>query len=184
MKTLKTSDSLCLFLIFFFPFFLLVIFPVFAEDTDCTKCHESLSKGKVIHQALSMGCTTCHSAIDTNTVPHKTLNRNSKGLSTKQLDLCYGCHDKSQFMKNNVHSAIVLGCTSCHDPHSSSDAKLLVSNLPELCFNCHEKNLIVGKNNSHQLTAGEMCTSCHNPHSTDAPQLLLTKKPQTYVMKK
>jgi predicted CXXCH cytochrome family protein len=72
-----------------------------------------------------MGCASRHTAVDASDVPHKIINRNPKGLSTKMRDLCYGCHDRKPFMKTTVHGAVMLGCTSCHSPHTSDQAHLL-----------------------------------------------------------
>lgn len=174
MKISKSYNFFRLFLIFLVFTFLFISGTAFPEDMDCLRCHETLSKGNVVHQALSMGCSSCHSAIDATRLPHKTTNRKAKGLSSKQPDFCYDCHDKAQFMKKTVHDAMVLGCTSCHNPHASKDTKLLVSALPQLCFNCHDENLIMGKNSTHPQVEGVACTTCHNPHSTDTPQLLVT----------
>ena len=148
-----------------------------AEDVDCRVCHEQLFKEKVVHAALQMGCQTCHTAIDAKDIPHKKTNNIGKGLSAEQPDLCFGCHDKSKFQKKTVHAAVSMGCTGCHNPHSSKNAKLLVSELPDLCFNCHDKKSFMGKKTIHPPVMGGMCTGCHNPHASDAPKLLLSEPP-------
>jgi predicted CXXCH cytochrome family protein len=142
----------------------------YAEETDCTACHEPITIGKSVHPALAMGCDACHTAIDPTTVPHKITNKNSRGLSAKMRDLCFGCHDKEPFTKTTVHGAILLGCTSCHNPHASDNAKLLKDKLPVLCITCHEDGFSKGK--GHALAGHEACMTCHNPHSTDAPKLV------------
>lgn len=148
-----------------------------AEDSDCLMCHEQLSKEKVVHAAVQMGCPTCHTAIDAKDIPHKKTSNVSKGLSSEQPELCFGCHDKTKFQKKTVHAAVSMGCTGCHNPHSSRNEKLLVSALPDLCFNCHDKKLFMGKKTVHPPVMGGMCTNCHNPHSSDAPKLLLSEPP-------
>jgi predicted CXXCH cytochrome family protein len=148
----------------------------FAEQPDCLMCHEPLSKEKVVHAALQMGCPTCHSAIDATDIPHKKTNKIAKGLSSDQPDLCYDCHDKSMFSKKVIHPALGMGCTSCHNPHSSKNNKLLVSEPPDLCYNCHDKTKFNGKT-VHPPVMGGMCTSCHSPHSSDTEKLLLSKPP-------
>lgn len=148
----------------------------FAEGINCIMCHEALSKEKVVHPALQMGCPTCHTGIDAAEIPHKKTNTIAKGLSSEQPDLCYGCHDKSKFTKKTVHAAIGMGCTGCHNPHSSKNSKLLISEPPGLCFNCHDKKKFEGKT-VHPPVAGGMCTSCHSPHSTDTERLLLSTPP-------
>jgi len=146
-----------------------------AADVDCLMCHEDLKKAKVVHAAVDMGCSSCHSGIDASDVPHKKTNKIAKGLSAEQPGLCYGCHDKAQFTKKNVHAAVGMGCTGCHNPHSSKNAKLLISESPDLCFTCHEKAAF-SKKNIHAPVAGGMCLDCHSPHSTDQTALL-RKKP-------
>jgi predicted CXXCH cytochrome family protein len=79
---------------------------------------------------MGMGCASCHSALDAAKVPHKTTNKIAKGLSSAQPDLCYGCHDKTAFGKKTVHAAVGMGCTECHNPHSSKNVKLLRAARP------------------------------------------------------
>lgn len=146
------------------------------SDVDCLMCHEQLQKEKVVHPAMQMGCPTCHSAIDAKEVPHKKTNKIAKGLSAEQPDLCFNCHDKGKFSKKTVHPALGMGCTGCHNPHSSKNVKLLNSEPPELCYNCHDKKNFEGKTVHPPVVAG-MCISCHNPHSTDTSRLLLSEPP-------
>lgn len=144
-------------------------------EVDCLTCHEALAKEKVVHAALQMGCPTCHSGIDASEYPHKKTNTFTKGLSSEQPDLCYGCHDKSKFTKKTVHAAIGMGCTMCHNPHSSKNEKLLKSETPDLCYGCHDKSMFTKKDVHPALSMG--CISCHNPHSTDTPKLLVSEPP-------
>jgi predicted CXXCH cytochrome family protein len=137
-----------------------------SAEIDCLQCHEELTKGKSVHAAVSMGCTTCHAAVDARDIPHKITNKNAKGLSDVQPDLCYGCHDKSLFNKKVVHPAIGMGCTACHNPHASKFAKLLISDPPDLCFGCHDKGMFTKKNVHPPVAAGQ-CLFCHAPHSSD-----------------
>ena len=146
-------------------------FHVFAKEIDCLMCHEPLSKEKVVHPAIQMGCPTCHTAVDASKIPHKKTNKIAKGLSSEQPDLCFNCHDKTKFEKKTVHPAIWMGCTGCHNPHSSANQKLLRSNPPELCFNCHNKTEF-SKKNVHMPVAGGMCLSCHKPHVSEHIKLL------------
>jgi len=157
---------------------LLIGFPLnaFSGEVDCLMCHEQLSKEKVVHPALQMGCPTCHSAIDAKDVPHKKTNNIPRGLSSGQPDICFSCHDKGIFTKKTVHAALSMGCTTCHNPHSSKNPRLLISEPPDLCYNCHDRKKFEGKT-IHPPVAGGMCTSCHNPHSTNTPKLLVAEAP-------
>ncbi len=148
--------------------------PAMAADINCLKCHGKLTIGKSVHKALNMGCPTCHSGIDAKTVPHKKTNALSKGISSDQPGLCFGCHDKSMFERKNVHAAVGMGCTGCHDPHSSKNPQLLKSAVPELCFSCHDKSGF-SKQNVHPPVASGECTTCHTPHSSDWMALLMKK---------
>jgi len=153
---------------------LLAAAPGVAEEIDCVSCHQDLTAGKSVHQAVSMGCVVCHSAVDASDVPHMITNKNPKGLSSKMRDLCYSCHDKKPFMKITVHGALRLGCTTCHDPHASKHARLLKEAVPRLCLNCHQERLMADKSKTHDLSSGAVCSSCHNPHATDAPKLFIS----------
>ncbi len=155
--------------------FLSFPFLVSAAEINCLKCHGKLTKGKTVHPALTMGCVTCHSALDAKTVPHKKSAVIAHGLSAEQPELCYGCHDKTTFTKKNIHPAVDMGCTNCHNPHSSNNARLLVSNSPALCFTCHDKAAF-GKKTAHPPVASGKCLACHVPHSSDE-MALLAKKP-------
>jgi len=146
-----------------------------AAELNCAKCHGQLAKGKSVHKALSMGCATCHGGIDTKAMPHKKTNALAKGLTSEPPELCYGCHDKGIFTKKNVHAAVAMGCTGCHNPHSSKNARLLVSEVPALCLTCHDKAGFSQKNVHAPVASGD-CTTCHSPHSSDMIALL-AKKP-------
>jgi predicted CXXCH cytochrome family protein len=165
------------------------MFPVFAsaaiaaEESACRSCHEELTTGKSVHQAISMGCESCHSAVDASVVPHKFTNRNPKGLASKMRDLCYNCHDRASFMKTTVHGAIALGCTTCHNPHRSNHARLLKEAVPTLCVGCHEDRFAPGKSTGHSLAGNEACSSCHDPHASDGPKLMLSQQPDHQAAK-
>ncbi len=168
------TDTICL-LMSIIVLLLFISAPAFSEEVDCLLCHENLTKGKSVHQAVSFGCAVCHSGIDATDIPHKITNRRPKGLSSRQSKLCYDCHDKSQFMKNTVHGAIMLlGCTSCHSPHSSENERLLNEAIPALCKRCHEETQIA-RSDLHGSIGDISCTTCHNPHATDSPMLLISE---------
>jgi predicted CXXCH cytochrome family protein len=143
-----------------------------AEEIDCLMCHGDLAGKKVKHAAVDMGCPGCHSAVDASDVPHKMKTRIPKGLSSTQPELCYGCHDRAAFSKRTVHAALGMGCTGCHNPHSSEGQKLLTAPVPDLCFNCHDKTEFNRKNTHPPVAAGQ-CLTCHSPHATDSMSLLV-----------
>jgi len=174
---MSTKPAYSLFLL---PVFILLFLSFFlcslasAEKINCLKCHRKLTKEKFVHHALDMGCPACHTGIDARTVPHKKTTTLSRGLSSEQPDVCYGCHDQGKFTKKDVHPAISMGCTVCHDPHSSKNAKLLKSNPPALCFTCHDKAVFT-KKTVHPPVASGKCLTCHASHASDEMALLLQK---------
>jgi predicted CXXCH cytochrome family protein len=175
--SMRTKQAAVLFSLMVFTLLPVLCFPgplSAAEKINCLKCHKKITKGKFVHQALEMGCLVCHAAINAQTVPHKKKNALARGLSSEQPDLCYGCHDKGIFTKKNIHPAVSMGCTGCHNPHTSKNAKLLKAKPPVLCFSCHEKAGFIRKF-VHQPVASGDCMACHSPHSTDEMALLVNK---------
>lgn len=147
-----------------------------AEEIDCLQCHEDLVKDMTVHPAVQMGCVTCHSGIDASEIPHKKTTSVEKGLSAPSPDLCYGCHDKAAFTHETVHPALMMGCSSCHNPHASKSGRLLKAEMPELCFNCHDKTLFSGEVVHAPIGIG-LCSNCHSPHSSANEKLLLQGQP-------
>lgn len=155
--------------------FLITIF-VFSGYADaqleCMKCHKHMTTKKFVHAAIQMGCESCHSE------PHQKNSKFPKGLSSATPDLCYGCHDKTKFSKKNIHAPVAGGmCSGCHDPHSSDNAKLLISQSSDLCYSCHDKKSFSGKKSIHSPVKGGMCSTCHVPHSSDIEKLLASAQP-------
>ena len=157
-------------------FFLAQAFAASAQEANCVRCHKKIVKGKVLHAALetNIRCRVCHAGIIAKYRPHKKSNTGDKGLIATQPELCYSCHDKALFTRKDVHAALGMGCTGCHNPHSTDTAKLLVSSQPELCYTCHDKAMFTRK--SVHAAVGMGCTGCHNPHASDE-MALLVKKP-------
>ncbi len=147
------------------------------EEPDCLTCHEELKAGAFVHNALvSVGCTACHPGIDAKDIPHKLLANIPKGLPGETADLCYSCHDKTKFYAPTIHAPVGIGlCTSCHNPHSSGVANLLVAEPDKLCFNCHEKEKFSSKKSVHGPVAAGKCLSCHVPHASDNEGLVVRK---------
>lgn len=148
-----------------------------AQETDCLTCHKELSEGRYIHNAISSGgCQVCHSGIISKEIPHKSETKFPKGLGAETVELCYTCHDKTRFYGSTVHAPVGIGlCTSCHNPHHSEIANLLIVEKQTLCFNCHEKEKLTGQKNIHApVNAGE-CLQCHAHHASNNEHLILKK---------
>jgi predicted CXXCH cytochrome family protein len=78
---------------------------------------------------------------------------------------CLECHeDKTKGA--HVHSAIAMGCTTCHEVKVEKDVTNvdLVSPKEELCFTCHEKSKAA---TLHGPYAKGDCVLCHDPHVSE-----------------
>jgi len=75
---------------------------------------------------------------------------------------CLECHDDKN-KAPHVHSAIDLGCDSCHEVKIEKDVTSveLVAPKDELCFTCHEK--AKGTLEHGPYKQGK-CVFCHDPH--------------------
>jgi predicted CXXCH cytochrome family protein len=88
---------------------------------------------------------------------------------------CLECHeDKSK--GKNVHSAIAMGCLSCHEVRVTKDVtriKLTTSTPSSLCLTCHsDKNAAEIKGTVHKPAVRD-CLTCHDPHTSDNKNQLL-----------
>jgi predicted CXXCH cytochrome family protein len=87
----------------------------------------------------------------------------SNFLRTQTDDLCFTCHDQSDFQGAFVHGPVaVRECLTCHLPHESQYSKLLKKNDEELCLYCHLGEDIA-QNPAH--STGSQCTECHYAHA-------------------
>ena len=98
------------------------------------------------------------------------------------------------FTKSRLHWPLVdqTGCMHCHEPHASTQKKLLRKEEAELCRACHQDTMawqarLAEKENqekvaakgrvirgalTHQPVQSGGCTSCHLPHASDNDHLL------------
>ena len=181
----------------------------------CLGCHDdvatAMAKASVKHGAVETGkkCLNCHN-------PHSSTVE--KLLLKPAMDECLDCHNKDdlkdhagrpltnmkQLLADNPrqHSPVAGGeCTTCHNPHSSGNYRLLKQEYPAsfyspfevknyaLCFECHEEGLITdaetttqtkfrdGRRNLHYVHVnkaerGRTCRACHEVHASKEKALL------------
>lgn len=88
---------------------------------------------------------------------------------------CLACHEDKTKGKS-VHSAIAMGCTSCHEIRVNKDitrVKLITTTPQSLCITCHtDKDAATLKGTVHPPAVRD-CIKCHDPHvSANKNQLL------------
>jgi len=89
--------------------------------------------------------------------------------------VCLQCHeDKSK--GKAVHSAIAMGCTSCHEIRVNKDVtrvKLTTTTPYGLCLTCHaDKDASQIKGTVHPPAVRD-CLKCHDPHTAENKNQLL-----------
>lgn len=116
----------------------------------CFQCHldkRSEFSLPYSHPVLSgkMTCGNCHD-------PHK--GRATKGGGTQlagKNHACAECHLTQTTAFVFSHGAVRQGCSTCHNPHGSVNAKMLIERNSNLCLKCHY-NIQTG--GADQITIG------------------------------
>ena len=88
---------------------------------------------------------------------------------------CIACHEDKTKGKA-VHSAIAMGCTSCHEVRVNKDVtrvKLITATPSGLCLTCHADKNAAGIKGTVHSPAVRDCLKCHDPHSSDNKNQLL-----------
>lgn len=177
-----------------------------AISAGCTSCHEirvnrEVTRVKLITATVSGLCLTCHT--DKNAAelkgkihppavrdcqkchdPHSSDNKYQllKPTSGGQKEnLCLGCHTKGLNVpeKGSRHTALDMGCDTCHVTHKTGEAGNLefdyhlTKNPPALCLDCHDASSAdLQKAHDNQPFATANCVQCHDPHQSTKPKLL------------
>ncbi len=145
-----------------------------AQSESCvtSSCHSTLGKDKVVHNPVKeQMCTICHQAIEDPQKKTKHPNNLLISLVQQGSELCSMCHEPKN-VKKTIHAPIMGGdCISCHNPHQSSETRLLREKRPQLCFQCHDESIIKNKSVHSPVKEGK-CNVCHDPHQSDLPKLL------------
>lgn len=107
-----------------------------AIETVCYNCHLDV-RGQFNlpnHHPVpegNMTCIQCHP-------PHQGVAFAAGGTQLlSQNQNCLQCHEAEQGPFVFEHDAIHEGCTICHSPHGSINAKLLTERNSNLCMKCH-----------------------------------------------
>jgi len=87
---------------------------------------------------------------------------------------CLECHEDKTKGKA-VHSAIAMGCLSCHEVRVNRDVtrvKLKTTTTQSLCLSCHDDKKVQTGQTMHPPAIRD-CVKCHDPHESDNPNQLL-----------
>ncbi len=92
---------------------------------------------------------------------------------------CVQCHEDKTKGKS-VHSAIAMGCTSCHEIRVNrgiTRTKLITTTTAALCVTCHADKKAADIKGKVHPPAVRDCVKCHDPHTSDNKYQLL--KPES-----
>jgi DmsE family decaheme c-type cytochrome len=143
----------------------------------CLTCHtkspHTMWAGSA-HDARNLSCTSCHSV-------HEPRSATGQLRTATQTELCETCHRvQANKVKRVSHMPVPEGkmqCSSCHNPHGSTNVKLLnVGNwINESCISCHTEKR--GPFLFEHAAGRESCVSCHDPHGSSNDRMLVAKLP-------
>ena len=143
----------------------------------CTTCHNrgehnQWAGGK--HDSRNISCVTCHSV-------HAPKSDHAQLKTETTQETCAQCH-KPQVNKlhRTAHMPVREGkmeCTMCHNPHGSSNVKMLRAgnSINESCATCHAEKR--GPFLWEHAPGRESCVTCHDPHGSNNERMLVAKAP-------
>jgi DmsE family decaheme c-type cytochrome len=143
----------------------------------CTSCHNRGVHAQwsgSMHDTRNLSCATCHSV-------HNPRSETAQLKTATEIQTCATCH-KAQVLKVQrvAHMPVREGkmtCTSCHNPHGSTNVRMLkVGNwINESCVSCHTEKR--GPFLWEHAAGRESCVSCHDPHGSSNDRMLVAKLP-------
>jgi DmsE family decaheme c-type cytochrome len=148
-----------------------------AQPNLCYGCHTDVKPAfaQPFHHKLDEGlmtCSDCHN-------PHGTFQPQQLKATADQNAICTKCHIETAGPFVYEHPVVKTeGCTVCHSPHGSPNARMLnVSNVNLLCLQCHSQtnmsafpHAVSPSGPAHnQATQYVACTNCHTQiHGSNA----------------
>jgi len=146
----------------------------------CFQCHlDKRGQFSLPHShpvlAGKVSCVDCHN-------PHEGRAIKGSGAALEsENETCTKCHTAQKGPFVFVHNAMKEGCTACHNPHGTVNAKMLVSRDANLCLRCHLElptasgQIMAGGEDHRSRLVTTTCwgAGCHeSPHGSNASQAL------------
>lgn len=133
-----------------------------SQPALCYGCHaeQKAQFNMPIHHKVNEGlvqCSDCHDV-------HGSFGANNLRTAADQSAVCTKCHSDVRGPFVYEHAPVKAeGCTSCHSPHGSQNARLL--NMPTITTLCNQCHNAVAGGTIHGQGAGSSdsipCTTCH-----------------------
>ncbi|MGE3277286.1 MAG: DmsE family decaheme c-type cytochrome [Vicinamibacterales bacterium] len=150
-----------------------------ARETSaaCLECHASGARAMwqgSQHDFRGMACTSCHSV-------HEPKSDRRLLRTSLQIETCQQCHrGEVQKLHRSSHMPVAEGqleCSSCHNPHGSSNERLLKVGMSvnQSCEGCHADKR--GPHLWEHAPVTERCTTCHDAHGSTNDRMLVAKAP-------
>ncbi len=112
-----------------------IINPLKSPET-CFQCHQDKRASFALpnsHPVMAgqVSCADCHNPHEGNAV------KGTGAAIENEIETCTKCHlaQKGPFVFE--HNSTKEGCTVCHNPHGTVNAKMLVARDQNLCLRCH-----------------------------------------------
>jgi DmsE family decaheme c-type cytochrome len=107
--------------------------------------------------SVKISCGDCHD-------PHEGNAIKGTGADLEaQNETCTRCHTAQKGPFVFEHGAMKEGCTVCHNPHGTINAKMLVARDANLCLRCHLERPDAGS--SGQINANAIAHTAQNHNS-------------------
>jgi DmsE family decaheme c-type cytochrome len=145
------------------------------QPTLCYQCHTDVKPAfdMPFHHRVNEGLVKCGDCHDV----HGTFGNNNLRSTADQNAICTKCHMENRGPFVYEHPAVKAeGCTACHTPHGSQNARLL--NMPTINTLCNQCHSPVAAGTVHGMNAGsaelQPCTDCHTMiHGSNLNQAFL-----------